>query len=145
MEKELMKKHLIQIIILIAAYYIIPPLVADFIGVSDDLTMHIPLIVGALIGGLIIYKLLELKVPIEEKIKEVVNKLAKEKLSNENLSKITNGILMLLYVIVISLVALPIIGVFVSIKLLTLVKVAIVIYCLYQIYQIWDCFSVKKT
>lgn len=143
MEKDLFKKNMIQFGVLILAYYIIPPIVADFIGATADFTIYIPLIVEALIGGLIIYKLFDLKVSIEEKIKEIITKLSKEKLTKEALGKVTNGILMLLYIIVIALVALPILNAFISQKLVTIIKVAIVIYCLYQIYQIWDSFNEK--
>lgn len=144
MEKEIFKKNLIQIGVLILAYYIIPPIVADFIGVTSDFIAYIPLIVEALIGGLLIYTLLGLKTPIEEKIKEIIVKLSKKNVNAEVLDKVAEGIIMLLYVILISLVALPIIKVFVSDKLVSIVKVAIVIYCLYQIYRVWDSFNDKK-
>lgn len=62
MDNALVKRSLIQILVLFGAYYVIPPLVEEFIGPPvDTLSRYAPLVVSSLIAATLIYKLLELR------------------------------------------------------------------------------------
>lgn len=71
----------------------------------------------------------------------MVDRLSGGKMNEKRRAEASTNIVMLLYVVVIALVVLPIVAGFVSTKILTIIKIAIVAYCLFLCYQIWNAFG----
>jgi len=141
MERELFKRNIIQVGVLFIAYYFLPSIIREFIGTDDSLARAVPLVVEVLIAGMIIYKLFELRNPIENQVNEIVNNITKEKLDEVKKNRLSSNTVMLLFVVLISLIGLPIIGNWVSPKVITVLKIIIVGYCLYLVYHIWNLFN----
>ena len=141
MDNALLKRNLIQTAVLFAAYYAVPPLVAEFLGPPvDTLSRYAPLVVAALIAGVIIYKLFEMRKTFAAGVQVAVEKLSGGKLAS-TVGRASDKIVLLTYLILITVIVLPIIEGFVSPKVLTITKLIVVGYCLFLAYQLWNAFG----
>lgn len=142
MQTDELRKNLVQVGILFLAYYAIPAIIREFIGPpTDDLSRYVPIIVEVLIAGLMIYKLFELRPALEAQTKSLVERISKQKLDEKKENALATHSVTLMYVVVISIIGLPIIEYFVSSKIMTVIKIIIVAYCLFLLYQLWGLFS----
>jgi hypothetical protein len=144
MDRALLKRSLIQVAVLFAAYYAIPPLVGEFLGPPvDSLSRYASLVVAALIAGVVIYKLFELRKSFASAVQVAVGKISAGSPASA-VGRASDRIVLLTYLILITVIVLPIIDGFVSPRVLTIIKLVVVGYCLFLGYQLWNAFGSEQ-
>lgn len=149
-DRNKIRNGAILVIILIVASYILPDIIKDFLREETDKifkVIRISVMIQIAILSIAIKKLLDMYESLTSIVTVFINNKFRDKFQPDEKKKFTRNILLLLYLIAISILALPIVDQLITpnqgtpnqglVKLFTLLKLGIVAYGLYILYEIW--------
>lgn len=140
-----MKKLISQTVLLLVAYYFAPDLITDFLSdVSGEVSYYSVLFFKVAVVVLTTISLLRGRRQVEKGVVDFAKGQLKLRQSDAILSRFSNLLVQLLFVVLIVMISIPLLKYFLSTKILTVIKLVVVAYCVFLGWGIYKLFDVEE-